>query len=43
MVEALRRNQVPLLAGDAVEVGQGFGQAAILVFEDHLHLRVGQA
>ena len=43
VVEALRGGQVPLLAGDRVEVGERFGQPAEFGLQDHLHLVVGQA
>ena len=43
VVEPLRGGQVPLLAGDGVQVGQRLGQAAELVLQHHLHLRVRQA
>ena len=43
VVEPLRGGQVPLPAGDRVQVGQGLGQAAEFVLQHHLHLRVRQA
>ena len=43
VVEPLRGGQVPLPAGDGVQVGQRLGQAAEFVLQHHLHLRVRQA
>jgi hypothetical protein len=40
VVEALRGGQVPLPAGDRVQVGQCLRQAAELGLQDHLHLAV---
>ena len=40
VVEALRGGQVPLLAGDRVQVGQCLRQPAELGLQDHLHLVV---
>ncbi len=40
VVEPLRGGQVPLLAGDRVQVGERLGQPAELGLQDHLHLLV---